>query len=340
LILKEETMTKKNLWLGILVMTLVFGMMVAGCDGEGEEDRLSTPKGLTATALSSNSVQLNWNTVSGAKEYWLERRKGESGSFSEVFTKPTTNSYTDTGLDAETTYYYRVAAQNNNVGLGDYSSPVSVTTNGYSAPSAPTGVTATAVNGSSSSIKVTWNTVTTTESYTVNYEVYYKVYNSADTTTSGLTNATSSYPIGGQTEYTVNNLNALTDYIFYVKATSRSISSSNGLDSDYSATYARATTNVAKPTNVKNSIVNTTTIRVTWDTVPSATSYKVYYKQIEDLFAINNTSISNATLFQTVTATTVDVTGLTDSNVYYFFVVATGTGGDGASEYTMRITWF
>jgi fibronectin type 3 domain-containing protein len=331
-------MTNKRNWVGILALVLVFGMTVVGCDPEPTDDTLAIPMGLSATALSSSSVQVQWSSVSGAAQYWLERKEGESGSFG--FRQETSStSYTYTELKANTTYYFRVAAWNSDVGLGDYSSPVSVTTSGFAKPPMPSISAATAVNGSSSSVKITWTAVTVTESYTPNYRVYYKKGNLADTPTD-LTEATSSYPISG-TEYTVTGLDALTDYVFFIKATSSSITNSSGVDSDFSLPKT-AKTNVAKPANVNNSVVNTTTIKVTWDSVPSATSYKVYYKKITDLFAIDNTDITGTTLFQTVTApaTTIDVTGLTYGDAYYFFVVAVGTTGDGSFTYTSRLTWF
>jgi hypothetical protein len=334
-------MAKKNLWLGMLVLVLVFGMTVVGCDEEPTNDTLAIPTGLTATALSSSSIQIHWNSVSGAAEYWLERKKGGNDSFGSR-EETSSTSYTYTGLEADTTYYFIVAAWNSTIGLGDYSSPVSATTNGYSAPSTPTGITATAVNGSSSSVKVTWNTVTTSESYTVNYKVYYKKGTTASTPTD-LTEATVNYAgttsqPTWETEYTVYGLDALTDYVFFVKATSGTSLNPNGVDSSYSLP-AQVKTNVAKPTNVNNSVVNTTTIRVTWNSVPSATSYKVYYKKITDLFGTGNTDITGATLFQTVTANTIDVTGLTYGSAYYFFVVPTSAAGDGSYEHTGRLVW-
>jgi fibronectin type 3 domain-containing protein len=207
-------MTKKRSWLGVLVTVLAFGMMVFGCDdGSTDSGKLATPQGLTATALSSSSVRLQWNSVSGTTEYWIERREGESGSFGGRKETTSTN-YTYTELKADTTYYFRVAAFKQG-GLSDYSTAVSATTNGYSKPPMPSIATATAVNGSSNSVKITWSAVTVTDSYTPNYRVYYKKGTLAATPTD-LTEATSSYPVSG-TEYTITGLDALTDYAFCIR---------------------------------------------------------------------------------------------------------------------------
>jgi hypothetical protein len=330
-------MKKRFFGMGMLVLALVFGMMVFGCGEdpvEEDDNPPAVPTGLTGEAKSSSSVELRWNVVSNAENYRVQHKNGSNTNW-QTSDDLRITPYTVTGLDASTAYDFRVMARNSN-GFSDYSSSISVTTSGVSDPPAPTGVTATAVNGSSSSVKITWTAVTVTESYTPNYRVYYKKGTLAATPTD-LAEATSSYPVSG-TEYTVTGLDALTDYAFFIKATSSSIINPNGIDSGFGLA-ATAKTNVAKPANVRNIVVNNTTIKVTWDSVPSATSYKVYYKKLDDAFAIDATSITNATLFQTVTATTVDVTGLTYGNMYYFFVVPIGATGDGSYEYTGRLSW-
>jgi len=203
----------------------------------------------------------------------------------------------------------------------------------------PSITTATAVNGSSNSVKITWTAVTVTDNYTPIYRVYYKK-GTLSATPTDLTEATSSYPVSG-TEYTVTGLDALADYAFFIKATSQSIINANGVDSDFSLPKT-AKTNVAKPSNVANTIVTSGTnasIKVTWDAVPSATSYKVYLLEVTDIFGLNNT-IEYATLKNTVTTTEVTITGLTSAKSYQFFVRASNSAGDGTAGETSRLLWF
>jgi hypothetical protein len=323
-------MTKKNLWLGILAIILVFTMTVVGCDDGSTNDNDSppaTPTGLTGNAVSATSVQLTWNSVSGATEYWIERK--EDGQSSYVSSgRPTSASYTVTGLKANTKYFFHVAAYNSSNGLGSYSTDISVTTNQIAIP-APTGVSAQAVNGSSSIIKVSWNAVTVDGATSINYEVYYKLYNASDTTTASLTKA-GSYPASG-TEIQVTDLTALTDYIFYVKATTRSIISSDGVDSNFSASYARAKTNVAAPATVSHTKIDNTSITLNWTAVPSATSYKVYMSVLESV--TGNNDIGSATLKTTVSTNSATITGLTNTTSYNFFVRASNADGDGTAKY-------
>ena len=84
----------------------------------------AAPKGIKATALSTSSIDIEWdkNTESNLAGYKVYRSilsnfiPGSSNFVKQV----TTNSYTDTELNADTTYYYKVTAVNTN---GDESQP-------------------------------------------------------------------------------------------------------------------------------------------------------------------------------------------------------------------------
>ena len=92
----------------------------------------NTPSGLSATAVSSSQINLSWNSVTGATGYNIYRDTSSSGSFPRLGSEPTVSgesntSYSDTGLTAGTTYYYRVSAVNSS-GESAASSVVSATT--------------------------------------------------------------------------------------------------------------------------------------------------------------------------------------------------------------------
>jgi len=86
----------------------------------------SAPTGVSANATSSSSITISWNAVSGATSYTVYRSTSRSGSFSSVGTTSST-SFTNTGLSANTTYYYKVTASNS-YGTSGYSSTVSAKT--------------------------------------------------------------------------------------------------------------------------------------------------------------------------------------------------------------------
>ena len=86
----------------------------------------SAPTGVSANATSSSSITISWNAVSGATSYTVYRSSSSNGSYSSVGTTSST-SFTNTGLSANTTYYYKVTAANS-YGTSGYSSTVSATT--------------------------------------------------------------------------------------------------------------------------------------------------------------------------------------------------------------------
>ena len=62
---------------------------------------------LTLTSLGPTAINASWTAVDGATLYLIFRGTNEAGPLNLVGT--TSNlSYTDTGLNSNTTYYYRV----------------------------------------------------------------------------------------------------------------------------------------------------------------------------------------------------------------------------------------
>ena len=119
----------------------------------------SAPTGLTAGTVTSDSIAVTWNSISGVSEYTVYAGT-TSGTMTQRGT-PTTASFNITGLTANTTYYVAVSASNDS-GEGSQSSPMTVTTK----LPVPTGFIATP-QAASSSIQVSWNAVTGAASYKV-----------------------------------------------------------------------------------------------------------------------------------------------------------------------------
>ncbi|MFW6155062.1 MAG: right-handed parallel beta-helix repeat-containing protein [Planctomycetota bacterium] len=75
---------------------------------------LAAPTGLAASAVSDSAIALSWDALAGASGYRLERRDGLSGEWECIATPSAeTTSFENTGLTADTTYYYRLAASSN-----------------------------------------------------------------------------------------------------------------------------------------------------------------------------------------------------------------------------------
>lgn len=177
--------------------------------GGSETQTLPAPTNFTLSQTSS-CVNLSWSKVSGASSYYVCRALPEDDQYS-VIKETTSTSYADYDVSAGTTYYYAVAAVDANGEYGDLAEK-SITFNGSSSggggggttskPNTPTNVKATA---GTSSITVTWSSVSGADGY--------KVYRStsASGSFSPLTNVTN-------TTYTDYNVNTGTSYYYKVSA--------------------------------------------------------------------------------------------------------------------------
>ena len=76
----------------------------------------------------ANGITLNWEKATGSNCYQVMRSTKKSSGFAEIASIESADatSYTDTGVTAGTTYYYRIRAVNKGkyVGYGRYG-PVS-----------------------------------------------------------------------------------------------------------------------------------------------------------------------------------------------------------------------
>jgi fibronectin type 3 domain-containing protein len=111
------------------VVIVAAGLVLATCHNPPDPDPDSKnlrPATVTATALSSSSIRVSWDSVSGATSYNVYRRPVNIGIYT-LAGSSTTTSYTDTGLSSSTTYYYYVCAVTSE-GEGLQSSEASATT--------------------------------------------------------------------------------------------------------------------------------------------------------------------------------------------------------------------
>jgi fibronectin type 3 domain-containing protein len=218
----------------------------------------SAPTGVNATAASSSSITVTWNTVSNATGYTIYRSGSASGNYSQVGTSSTT-SYTNTGLQSDTTYYYKVSATNAN-GTSSQSAYTSAKTQGGGgggqAPGAPTGVSAFEAGAY---IFVQWNEVSGAEYYTV-----YRSEGSAAGHYQAVSDADGSY-----TDWDI-----IPGISYYYKVTAVNDYGESVQSASAGPVTIATVPNV--PTGLNATSPRIGTIEVSWDSVSGATSYNVY----------------------------------------------------------------
>lgn len=223
-----------------------------------------TPTGLEATA-GDGEVSLSWdaNNESDLKGYYIAYKlSGESWKNRYVGTP--TNSYTVTGLNNDTKYYFKIKAVNTSNQYSSYSPAITATpTAALSGPATPTGLQAFAED---SQVSLSWtaNTETDLSGYFVSYmpsggswHHYWVTTNSA----------------------TITDLTNGTTYMFKVQAVNTSDQTSS-YSNTVTATPTASSPHPAKPTGLTVIDVSSTGISLVWNANQESDlkGYYLYYK--------------------------------------------------------------
>jgi subtilisin family serine protease len=167
-----------------------------------------TATGLTGTAVSSSEIDLSWTDVSGETGYKVQRSADGTSGWTQIGTTgQDVATYADTGLAAETTFFYRVLATNTG-GDSAPSTVASATTKAdASPPTVPSGVTA---SGAKATVNLRWTTSTDTGgSGLAGYEIWRAASASGTFSRVGTTT---------QTSYSDGNLPRKQTFWYYVVA--------------------------------------------------------------------------------------------------------------------------
>ena len=226
-----------------------------------------------------------------------------------------TTTFSNTGLTASTTYYYRVAAVNAS-GIGTPSDEASATTSG-ALPAKVADLTVTPI--STSQLNLTW---TANSPVPNNYNVY------RGTTVGFPVNTATDTPLtqvaGSTTTFSNTGLTASTTYYYRVAAVN---ASGIGTPSD----EASATTSGALPAKVADLTVtpiSTSQLNLSWTAnSPVPNNYNVYRGTTAG-FPVNTATDTPLTQVAGST-TTFSNTGLTASTTYYYRVAAVNASGIG-----------
>ncbi|GGH18500.1 carbohydrate-binding domain-containing protein [Paenibacillus segetis] len=195
-------------------MILIFADVESDFVGRLSIDNVRFTPGLVATA-GDGLVNLEWEPVSQAEYYNVERSTTSGGSFSTVASAVYGTNYVDTDVINNTTYYYVVTAVDRDGGTYSYRERAATPGAILPIPAIPNGLSAQAGD---SHVTLTWGTVPGAK--------YYNVKRS--TNSSGpYTNVAA---VTSGTSYTDNGLTNGTTYYYVVSAGNESGESANSAE--------------------------------------------------------------------------------------------------------------
>jgi len=112
-------MKKQNLW-SIIPMSFLMGIIAlsvnngCNCTGTGGELLPVAPSNLTATSVYADQIDLSWKDNSNNEGGFYVYRKTGAMNYSKIaYLNSNATSYSDDSLNPNTTYWYQVAAHNN-----------------------------------------------------------------------------------------------------------------------------------------------------------------------------------------------------------------------------------
>jgi fibronectin type 3 domain-containing protein len=256
------------------------------------------PTGLVATG-GVGQVALTWTAGTGASGYAISRGTISGGPYTQIGTSSTA-SFTDTTVAGGTVYYYVVQSI-----AGGINSAYSTEVNALTAPSAPTGLTATPA---STHVDLTWTASTGASSYDV-------LRAPGGTTTFAVVGSTTT-----ATALRDGGLTPGTAYAYVVRAKNASGTSAN------SSPIQNVTTAPPAPTGVTLTSGNAK-VALSWTVSPGATGYDVLR---------STSSSSGFTSIGKPTGTSLTDTAVTNGVSYYYIVRATSSAGssDDAGPFT------
>lgn len=262
------------------------------------------PDFLTATAVSRTSIVVSWIDRSTDETGFKIERKTGAGAFTVAGTVAANAvSFTDTGLEGETTYTYRVRATNSG-GDSEPSVEVSATTR----LNPPTGLSVTAV--SATQLRLDWTDNSAGETAYV-----------IERATGGGSFAEIGTTAPNVTTYLSGGLAAQTTYQYRVSA-------SDGLRLTDYAGPASGTTLISPPTaphTLQAVLQAGREVLLTWvDASANETGFVIERKDSGSAFAPRQTVAAGTTTFTD--------SGLAAATTYTYRVKATNVGGD--STYT------
>ncbi|MCB1122029.1 MAG: fibronectin type III domain-containing protein, partial [Verrucomicrobiae bacterium] len=250
---------------------------------------VAAPTHLSAVSLTSSEIKVAWTDNSDNETAFLVERRLESGSWSQVASVPANSiNYLNTGLSADTTFFYRVIATNGSTN-SDPSNQASAITSTSGRPSVPGNLVASAVSGTQ--INLTWTDTSNNETW---FRIERRVGSGSWIDLIDLT--------GNSTSHSDTGLTADTTYTYRIRS-----GNAAGLSNPGNEASATTTSGISinAPTNLAATAASDRQINLSWtDNSTNETSFRVQRRQGSSSWAEivslapNSTSYSDSGLAQ------------------------------------------
>ena len=250
----------------------------------------AAPTGITVTNITTNSALVSWTNASGANSYILQWRVVGGPSWTTV--NSPANPYPMLGLPSGQAIELRLQSQCGTSSSSYSYGPIfSTSGNGGTTCGTPENLGATVT--SSTSAIISWKSV----SGAVSYQLFYKPEVSSSWGT----------PVNlSNTSYPLNNLSPNTKYQVRVSANC-SNTSSNFAQVSFTTPSGGGTAACGLPGNFSATATSPNAVTISWDAVPGAQYYQLWYK-------LANSYYYSSTIY--VSGSSYTLNGLT-ANTYY-----------------------
>ena len=278
---------------------------------------LTAPVATAATNVTANSFTANWGSVSTATNYILDvSTVADFSTFVTGFNMKDVGNVTTfdvTGLDPNTTYYYRVHSWD-----GTNASANSNTITVVTVVAAPVATEAT--NVITTGFTANWNSSAGATNYWLDVSSAYDF--------SALVTGFDNKDVGNVTTFDVSSLSTGFTYYYRVRASNTHGTSTN------SNIITVGTGVLAAPLALSATNITTTSFTARWNSSATATTYLLDVSTASDF----STFITDYNGKDVGNVTSCNVTSLSGSTIYYYRLRASNSGGTSAYSNTITVT--